>query len=362
MSKIKSKQLADLSTHNFDSLKDVDFDQTLEDGHFIVRDNLEWVESSFKFPLSSGTPGQILSLNGQNELNWSDTSNFTELFQDPSPRLGADLDLNNHSIVAGTNATIEFSNNGVSLGTITSSGYSGNAASATQATRWSNSRSITFSGGDVGGSFSLDGSSDIPNVDLTIEDLSVTNAMLAGSIELNKLVNLNSMTILGNLSNSSASPTTVTVLDEDNMSSNSATGLATQQSIKAYVDTQITAQYLDFTTSSGVGVVDLDDETLAFAVEVNKLIITHTNQTIKFDVGSDIVQLTEIQTLTNKTLTTPTIATINSGSDNDLTLTASGTGDVKLVTNNTTQLQIVKDSGSSQTYVNIRDNLAVGVG
>ena len=36
--------------------------------------------------------------------------------------------------------------------------------------------------------------------------------------------------------------TVTTVLDQDNMSSNSATSLATQQSIKAYVDAQISPQ------------------------------------------------------------------------------------------------------------------------
>ena len=45
-----------------------------------------------------------------------------------------------------------------------------------------------------------------------------------------------------------ASGATVTsILDQDNMSGNSATALATQQSIKAYVDSQVTAQDLDFT-------------------------------------------------------------------------------------------------------------------
>jgi hypothetical protein len=46
------------------------------------------------------------------------------------------------------------------------------------------------------------------------------------------------------------------------MSSNSATKLATQQSIKAYVDAQITAQDLDFQADSGgVLSIDLDSET-----------------------------------------------------------------------------------------------------
>ena len=46
--------------------------------------------------------------------------------------------------------------------------------------------------------------------------------------------------------------TTVTdILDEDTMSSDSATALATQQSIKAYVDTQLTAEDLDFQADTG---------------------------------------------------------------------------------------------------------------
>ena len=56
-----------------------------------------------------------------------------------------------------------------------------------------------------------------------------------------------------------ASGATVTgILDEDNMATDSATQLATQQSIKAYVDSQVTAQDLDLAGDSGTGAVDLD--------------------------------------------------------------------------------------------------------
>ena len=54
-------------------------------------------------------------------------------------------------------------------------------------------------------------------------------------------------------------------VDEDDMSSNSATGIASQQSIKAYVDSQVTAQDLDATTDSGTIAIDLDSETLTIA-------------------------------------------------------------------------------------------------
>jgi hypothetical protein len=64
-----------------------------------------------------------------------------------------------------------------------------------------------------------------------------------------------------------ASGATVTaILDEDTLSSDSATSLATQQSIKAYVDAQVTAQDLDFQGDSGGALsIDLDSETLTVA-------------------------------------------------------------------------------------------------
>ena len=54
-------------------------------------------------------------------------------------------------------------------------------------------------------------------------------------------------------------------LDEDNMASNSATKAASQQSIKAYVDSTITNQDLDFAGASGSGAVDLDSQTFTIA-------------------------------------------------------------------------------------------------
>ena len=55
-------------------------------------------------------------------------------------------------------------------------------------------------------------------------------------------------------------------VDEDGMDSNSATAIASQQSIKAYVDAQVTASDLDFQGDSGGALsIDLDSETLDIA-------------------------------------------------------------------------------------------------
>ena len=54
-------------------------------------------------------------------------------------------------------------------------------------------------------------------------------------------------------------------VDEDDMASDSATGIPSQQSVKAYVDTKVTAEDLDVTSDSGTIAIDLDSETLTIA-------------------------------------------------------------------------------------------------
>jgi len=54
-------------------------------------------------------------------------------------------------------------------------------------------------------------------------------------------------------------------LDEDDMSTDSATKGVTQQSVKAYVDTKVTAEDLDIETDSGDIDIDLDSEALTIA-------------------------------------------------------------------------------------------------
>ena len=55
------------------------------------------------------------------------------------------------------------------------------------------------------------------------------------------------------------------IKDEDDMASDSAVKLSTQQSIKAYVDSQVTAQDLDVISDSGTIDIDLDSESLTIA-------------------------------------------------------------------------------------------------
>jgi hypothetical protein len=70
-----------------------------------------------------------------------------------------------------------------------------------------------------------------------IQDNAITSAkILASAVGLTKLADLGSMTVIGNVTGVSAGPAEVSILDEDDMASDSDTALATQQSIKKYVD------------------------------------------------------------------------------------------------------------------------------
>ena len=105
------------------------------------------------------------------------------------------------------------------------------------------------------------------------------------------------------------------VLDEDDMSSDSATKVATQQSIKAYVDNSIdTEMDVNITSDSGSVAIVMDSETLTIAGGTN-FTTSASGNTVTVNLSSSVATLTGSQTLTNKTFTSPTISahTFSSG-------------------------------------------------
>jgi hypothetical protein len=76
-------------------------------------------------------------------------------------------------------------------------------------------------------------------------------------------------------------------LDDDSLGTATATTIASSESIKAYVDAQVTAQDLDFSTASGAGGVDLDSQTLAFT-DGTGIDITHSGQAVTIGINSTV--------------------------------------------------------------------------
>jgi hypothetical protein len=105
------------------------------------------------------------------------------------------------------------------------------------------------------------------------------------------------------------------VLDEDDMSSNSATKVATQQSIKAYIDNQIdTDMDVNIASDSGSIAITMDSETLTIAGGTN-ITTSASGNTVTVTLANNVVTTTGTQTLTNKTFTSPVISahTFSSG-------------------------------------------------
>jgi hypothetical protein len=239
--------------------------------------------------------------------------NFTELYGTDNDinTLDANLDVNNFAITTGvTNGDVTITPNGtgnINLGSIT---FNGNTMSANDSTQIVINDSIRTTG--------------------TLE--------VAGATTLNTSLAL-------------ASGSTVTsILDEDAMGSNSDTALATQQSIKAYVDAQVTAQDLDFTADdSTTNSIDLDSEVMQFSGGTG-ITTSATGNTVTTAIDSTVATLTGSQTFTNKTLTAPTIngATVtgpvtldtltfddnvikSNASNANLEIDANGSGSIRLI-------------------------------
>ena len=145
-------------------------------------------------------------------------------------------------------------------------------------------------------------------------------------------------TLTANTSLALASGATVTaILDEDTMSSDSATALATQQSIKAYVDTQVaTIPVGDITAvNAGTGLSGGG---------------TTGDVTLSIDTGTT-VDLSTAQTLTNKTLTAPVISTIsNTGT---ITLPTSTDTLVGRATTDTLTNKTIDANGTGNSITNL---------
>ena len=198
----------------------------------------------------------------------------------------------------------------------------------TTATAADKSRSISITAGTVevgaftASSLTVTGASSLDGVQIT--DNTITTSASNADLEIN--ASGSGTIILENLKVGSGA-TVTTILDEDNMSSDSATALATQQSIKAYVDAEVTAQDLDFATDDSTALsIDLDSETLQFSGGPN-LTTSGSGNTVTISLDTALSNLTSVQ-VDGITLADNKISA--NASNSALQLASSGTGDVEI--------------------------------
>ena len=134
------------------------------------------------------------------------------------------------------------------------------------------------------------------------------------------------------------------VLDTD-LSTVSASDdtLASAKAIKTYVDSQVTAQDLDFQADTGGALsIDLDSETLTFTGGTG-IDTSGSGNAVTFAIDSTVATLSGTQTLTNKT--------INSAS-NTITITESNISDLGSYITASSTDTLTNKSGSNSQWTN----------
>ena len=208
-------------------------------------------------------------------------------------------------------------------------------------------------------SFSIDASEisvSLDNSTATNVRDALNNTAVAGANQTftNKTINADNNTI-SNLEVDNIKAATLVIESEGISSNDNDTTLPTSAAVKDYVDSQVTAQDLDFQGDSGGALnIDLDSEALDIAGG-SGISTSGSSNTITVAIDSSVTTLTGSQSLTNKTLTSPVINTGISGSailDSD---TMSGVSATKLASSESIKAYVDSVSSGEDTLDEMND-------
>jgi len=215
----------------------------------------------------------------------------------------------------------------------------------------------------VGGLLDANGGADITGQVTLNNDLSVTGvSTFTGLIDANggldvlghsELDNVNVSGIITAASVVFGSGTAITSVDTD-LSTVSASDdtLASAKAIKAYVDSQVTAQDLDFAGDSGTGAVDLDSQTFTIAGTTNEIVTSGAGTTITIGLPDNVTVTGEFTVGTGVGITQFS-SDVGSGTSTSSVPTSSAV--IEYIRNS--DFGLVGDSGSGN--VNMDHNLSI---
>ena len=214
----------------------------------------------------------------------------------------------------------------LTMGTITMTGFSVDADGDTSAKSLTSTSTL-----DVTGLSSLDGGIDVNDSVFTV---STAGAVTAASFTDNTAtLSVGALSALASLTFGAESTTMTSVKDEDSMASDSATALATQQSIKAYVDSQVGASFLSGSGDSGTFLIDLDSQVLNVFGTTNEVDTVASGRQVKIGLPSDVTIGNDL-TVTND-LAVNGSSTLGNASNDDLIVHASLASSLLLKTDST---------------------------
>ena len=148
---------------------------------------------------------------------------------------------------------------------------------------------ITTTGGDLYVAGDLYVNDDITFDNLSAREGSFTESLGVGGLTTTSQLDVQGITTTDTLRVGTNPTVSITsILDEDDMSSDSDTALATQQSIKKFVEDTFTSQDLDFSGDTGSGSVDLDNQTFSISGTANEIETSASGQTLTIGLPNDI--------------------------------------------------------------------------